>query len=82
MKPWLRRVISGILTLLVFAGTYPNVIVVRHGVADISGVGLAVVLVFAFIPFLLVCIFAGRRQILEHIGWGGHFIALAAASFR
>lgn len=79
MNKWLCRVISGILALLVFAATSPNVILVRGG---ISTNGLVTVLLVAFFPFLIVCIFAGRNKTLEHIGWVTHSIALAAALLR
>jgi hypothetical protein len=79
MRKWLRILISGLIGLLVFAATYPNVILPGGGIWMSAFV---YILALAFIPFVLICVFAGRNKTLEGIGWAGHFLTLAAMMFR
>jgi hypothetical protein len=78
-RRWLRLLLSGLISFLVFAATYPNVILPGGGIRTSAFV---YILCVAFAPFVLICAFACRNSTLESIGWGGHFITLAAAFLR
>jgi hypothetical protein len=79
MRRWLRILCSGLISLLVFAATFPNVFLPSGGIWVSASI---YILVMAFGPFVLICIFCGRNQIFEGIGWAGHFLTLAAVLFR
>jgi len=70
---WGRMVISGIIGFIIFAVMFPNIIgpgVPLHPIIILS-------LCIPFVPFLLVCIFAGRSKIGEAIGWDVLFFVFA-----
>jgi len=65
MPKWIRRVISAIIALFIIAVSSPDVIV-RGRVHT----GLFIyILCVSIVPFLLVCIFAGRSKTAEIVGW-------------
>lgn len=67
---WGRMIISGIIGFIVFAVMSPSIIgpgVSLHPIIILS-------LCIPFVPFLLVCICAGRSKIGEAIGWSVLFL--------
>jgi len=78
MPKWLRRVISGLIAVLIFAGTYPNVI----SDGRILFGEFIYILCLSIIPFLVVAISVGRSVIWERIGWGAQIVLLVAAIVR
>lgn len=65
MPKWLRIIISAIIVLFIFAATYPNVI----GPGGVETVPFIYILCLSIIPFLLICIFAGRNKTAETVSW-------------
>ena len=71
---WARCVISGVIAFLVMAAYYPSI--TRSGEPPHPAL-LIYMLCISVVPFLLVCIFAGRSKIGEGIGWGVQVILFA-----
>lgn len=65
MPNWLRRLISAIIALLILAVTYPDVLLQGR---VLTGLFVCVLFLSVF-PFLLVCIFTGRSESAEIVGW-------------
>ena len=78
MPKWLRYLISALLALLFFAGTFPNAM----GGGKVFMGDLAYILCLTVIPFLIVVLSVGRSRIWERIGWGVQILPLAAAIVR
>lgn len=66
MAKWLRILVSGIIAILIFAATFPNVVSARGGVETAPFI---YILCISIIPFLLVSVFAGRIKLAEILGW-------------
>ena len=66
MRKWLRQIISGLIALLMFAMTYPNVI--GHDGVIIGA--FIYILCLSIVPFIVIFISVGRSVIWERIGWG------------
>ncbi|MFA6217831.1 MAG: hypothetical protein WDL87_09310 [Candidatus Omnitrophota bacterium] len=71
---WVRFIISGVIALFLYAVTFPSI--TGPGV-PLRPATLIYIFCISVIPFLLVCIFAGRNKILEIVGWGVQFIVLS-----
>ncbi len=67
---WGRMVISGIIGFIIFAVMFPSITGLGVPLHPITVLALCI----PFVPFLLVCIFAGRSKIGEAIGWGVLFL--------
>jgi len=78
MPKWLRYLISAVLALLFFGGTFPNTM----GGGKVFVGSLVYVLCLTVIPFLLVVLSVGRSRIWERVGWGVQILLLAASIVR